>query len=221
VRATVAPEFRPTLRDLIASRLGRRGLRVAAAVAALLALALAYEVLRPVDDGIDVVRREGPVQFNLRYTPPLAPVAPEGDELLRLEARRGDLFVQSFAVSPLRLDPYRGDVGGVLPALAVREIDALRGRFAEFELVEDGKTRVNEVPGYNVLFRARMGKRRLWGRQVLLPGREPGARDGVRMLLLATPAAGVSNASEVGIRGVVKRPYRTFRFGVEKSYPGQ
>ena len=219
MRASVAPEFRPTLRDLVVARAGRRGRWALAAVAALLAAALAYEVLRPVDDGIDVVRRAGPVTFNLRYTEPLRPVAPQGDEVLRLEVRRGDLFVQSFAVEPLRLAPYRGDVGGVLPVVAAREIEALRARYDEFELVSDGKTRVNEVPGYNVLFRARLGERRLWGRQVLLPGREPGSTDGVRLLLLATPAAGVSNANEVGVRGVIKRPYRTFRFGTEKRYP--
>lgn len=160
--------------------------------------------------------RAEPAPFNLRYTEGLERVAPKAGELVRLEARRGDLFIQSFAVSPLRLPPYRGDVSGNLPVIAAREIEALRARFAEFELIQDGKTRVNEVSGHVILFRARLGRRRLYGRQILLPEPVSGARDGARLELLATPAGGVSRASEVGVRGVIKRPYRTFRFGTEK-----
>lgn len=207
---------RPTLPDLVGARAGRRGLIALAVVAVLATLALAVKVLRPEDDGTDVVSRAEPVPFNFRYTAGLERVEPQGDERLRLVARRGPLFIQSFAVSPLRLPAYRGDVGGTLPVFAAAEVEALRRRFAEFELVQDGKTRVNEVPGHVILFRARLGKRRLYGREVLLPEPAPGARDGVRLLLLATPAGGVSSASDVGIRGVVKRPFRTFRFGTEK-----
>lgn len=217
--SAVLPEHGPTLPELLRPRIGRRGLLVLLALAALVLVALVVRVLAPEDDGIDVVHRPGPVQFNLRYTEGLERVAPQGEELLRLEARRGSLFVQSFAVSPFELRPYRGDAGGALPIEAAREIEVLRARFAEFELISDGKSRVNEVPGYQILFRARLGERRLYGRQVLLPGRVPGTRRGVRLLLLATPAGGVSSAADVGIRGVIKRPYRTFRFGLEKRYP--
>ncbi len=216
MRAAVLPEHRPTLGDLLRPRVGRRGMRVLVALAVLVAAAFAFRAVSPEDDGVDVVHRAGPVQFNFRYPEGLAPAKPQGAELLRLEARRRGLFIQSFAVEPLQLRPYRGNVDGTLPVFAAGEIEALRGRFAEFELVQDGKTRVNEVPGYTILFRARLGKRRLYGREVILPQPEPGARDGVRLLLLATPAGGVSNAGEVGVRGVVKRPFRTFRFGTEK-----
>jgi hypothetical protein len=168
------------------------------------------------EDTTEIVRRDGPVQFNLRYTSGLERVSPQGGEYVHLEARRGDLFIQSFVVSPLELPPYRGEASGVLPLLAPAEIAALRGRFSRFELVQDGKTRVNEAPGYSILFKARLGRRRLYGRSVMLPEPGPGARDGVRLLLLATPAGGVSRATDVGVRGVVKRPYRTFRFGTER-----
>lgn len=216
MRPAVLPEFRPTLAELLRPRLGRRLTPVVLAlgIGAVLAVA-AFFLLRSDGDGTTVVQRTGPVQFNLRYTEGLDRVAPRGDEILRLEARRGDLFVQSFTVSPLRLPPYRGEVVGFLPLFAAGEIDALRRRFSEFELVQDGKTRVNEVPGYSVLFRARLGPRRLYGRSIVLPETAPGARDGVRLLLEATPAAGVSKATDVGVRGVIKRPYRTFRFGTE------
>jgi hypothetical protein len=215
VPPAVLPQHRPTLRDLLGPRIGDRGLLVLAVVAALLALALLGSRLRPVDDGIDVVR-ERPVPFNLRYTEGLTPVRPQGAEVLRLEARRGPRFIQSFSVEPLRLPAFRGEVVGALPVAAAREIESLRARFAEFELVQDGKTRVNDVPGHAILFRARLGKRRLYGRRILLPDPSRASRDGVRLLMLATPAGGVSNALDVGIRGVVKRPYRTFRFGTER-----
>lgn len=212
----VLPEFRPTLPELLRARFGRRPTTTLLALSLLLAAAtLAFALLRPGEEGTTVVQRTGPVQFNFRYPSPLTRVAPQGDQMLRLEARRSGLFLQSFAVAPLRLPAYRGEVGGALPVFATREIAGLRGRFAQFELVQDGKTRVNEVPGYAVLFRARLGKRRLFGRDILLPEPLPGARDGVRLLLLATPAAGVSSAADVGVRGVIKRPYRTFRFGTE------
>lgn len=211
----VAPEHRPTLPELVGARVGRRGLVAVSAVAVLPALLLAFLVLRPEDDSTDVVSTAEPAPFHFRYTAGLERVAPKGDELVRLEARRGELFIQSFAVSPLRLPPYRGETSGSLPVFAAGEIEALRARFAEFELVQDAKTRVNDVAGHVILFRARLGERRLYGRQVLLPEPLPGTRDGVRLLLLATPAGGVSRASEVGVRGVVKRPYRTFRFGTD------
>lgn len=213
----VAPEHRPTLGDLLVPRIGRRAVWVLAGLAVLVA-GLAFVATRDAGGGdVVVVERSGPAPFNLVHTAGLRRVAPVGDELLRLEARRPDgLFVQSFAVESLRLPAYRGDIGGVLPVEAVREIDRLRRRFAEFELVRDGKARVNEVVGYAILFRARLGERRLYGREILLPEPDPGARDGVRLLLLATPAGGVGGAADVGVRGVVKRPYRTFRFGTER-----
>jgi hypothetical protein len=213
----VAPEHRPTLGDLLEPRIGRRALWVLAGLA-VLAAALLLLLTRGSGEGeVVVVQRAGPAPFNLVHTAGLRRVAPAGDELLRLEARRPDgLFVQSFAVEPLRLPAYRGEVGGALPVEAAREIERLRRRFADFELVRDGKARVNDVPGYAISFRARLGARRLYGRVVLLPEPDPGARDGVRLVLLATPAGGVSSATDVGVRGVTKRPFRTFRFGTER-----
>jgi hypothetical protein len=80
-----------------------------------------------------------------------------------------------------------------------------------------------------VQFRARLGERRLFGRLVLLP--EPAAgedladpsgelenarsRRGVRLLMLATPASGAVRPRDVGARGNLKTPFRSFRFGTE------
>jgi hypothetical protein len=185
-------------------------------VGVLLAVGVFAWWLWPEDDGIDVVV-ERPIAFNLRY-PPGYERLPAGDgDLLRLERRRDDgLFLDSFAVRQLDLPAYEGDVSAVLPVYADRELEALRGRFADFELVEEGKARVNEVVGYLLAFQAREGERRLYGRVVLLPEPVPGARRGVRLEMLATPSAGAGGATDVGVRGAIKMPYRSFRFGTEK-----
>jgi hypothetical protein len=188
-------------------------LRGMAALGVVLALLAAWVVLRPEDDGVELVQRS-PIAFNFHYPPVLKRVAPSGDHFVELERKRDGLFLDSFAVAPLSLPAYRGDASGALPAFADREVERLRRRYAEFEWVQEGKTRINEVAGYTISFRARLGERRLYGRSVLLP--EPGTRRGVTLLLLATPAAGVPNAEEVGLHGPVKTAYRSFRFGTEK-----
>jgi hypothetical protein len=214
----VLPAHRPTLPELLRPRLARvpRPVRIAAvALGAALVIAIAYLSLRPGAGENEYVQR-GSLEFNFRYPDALSRAEPRGGELVRVQQRRDDgLFVQSMAVEALRLPAYRGEVVGLLPLYADREIRALAGRFESFELVQDGKTRLNEVPGYVIAFRARLGERRLFGRTILLPEPEPGARSGVRLVLLATPSAGVNRAEEVGMRGIVKRPYRTFRFGTE------
>lgn len=215
----VADAHRPTLPDLAGPRLARLPVAVrlalaAVAVALLLAI-VALIALRPGEAVTEYVQRSG-LTFNFRYPDPLVRAAPQGDEIVRVQQVRSDrLFVQSFAVEPLELPAYQGAVTGLLPIVADGEVKTLVRRFREFELVQEGKTRLNEVPGYAIAFRARLGTRRLFGRMVLLPEPKPGARRGVRLLLLATPSAGVNRAEEVGVRGVIKRPFRTFRFGTE------
>ena len=49
---------------------------------------------------------------------------------------------------------YEGDVGGVLPIVAARELEALKQRFPTLEPVEEGKARINKVAGYSLAFRA-------------------------------------------------------------------
>jgi len=227
VSGAVLPEHRPTLADLL-RRAPRRAARALVAGAAVVVLGLAAVVLRSADDGVDHVQRT-PIAFNLRYSDAMRPVAPRPGELLRLERHRDGLFLDSLAISLLRLPRHDGDLSGLLPVFADGEIAALKRRFAGFELVQEGKARLNQVPGYEVAFRARLGQRRLYGRLVLLP--EPteqvdpnadetletaGSRRGVRILLLATPASGAGGPTDVGADGQLRMPFRTFRFGTEK-----
>jgi hypothetical protein len=160
-------------------------------------------------DGTRIVRTK-PLAFNLRYPAPMREIAPAPGELLHLQ-RKG---LDDFSVQPLSIPPYEGDVGGALPILAARELDALKQRFPDLEPVEEGKTRINRAAGYALVFRASR-KPRLYGRLVLLPEPTPGTRQGVKLLLLANPDGGADKAQDVGASGQLKTPYRSFRFGTE------
>jgi hypothetical protein len=232
VPGVVLEEHRPTLADLARPRLARvpRWARLGlAAAAVLVALLLAWRLLAPGANGDTHYVSHAPIVFNFRYPATMHKAAARSPELIRVERRRGGLFLDSFAVEPLALPAFRGDVSGLLPAYADGEIAALRNRFREFELTREGKGRVNAVPGYDVQFRARLGERRLYGRLVLLP--EPAAgedlvdpsgelenarsRRGVRLLMLATPASGAVSPSKVGAQGALRTSFRSFRFGTE------
>jgi hypothetical protein len=231
VPGLVLEEHRPTLADLLRPRLARlpRWARFAlAGVVGLLVLVVAWRILAGGEGGTHYVHRT-PVVFNFHYGGDIHRVAPRGAEIVRLERDRRGLFLDSFAVEPLSLPPYRGNVSGLLPAYAEREIAALRRRVPEFELLKEAKSRVNQVPGYEVQFRGRMGKRRLFGRLVLLPAPAAGedvanptgelnndrARHGARILMLATPASGVVRVRDVGAHGPLKTAFRSFRFGTQ------
>ena len=154
----VKPELGPTLPTLLRPWWRRASLpvRVAVVVVAVLVLAalVAGVVGGTTSDETHVVVRE-PVEFNLRYASTLTRVDPDAGELLALEARRGDLFLQSFRVTPLKIDAYEGLAAGELPIVAEKLKDRLARRYADFTLVEEGRMRINEVPGYEVVFSAR------------------------------------------------------------------
>ena len=146
----VAPEHRPTLREELAPLPARTRWAVLA-VLGLLALALLVALTRGGERGRDADRARTPT---VRLQPALSRTGssgwtPAAGELLRLE-RQG---LDSFVVEPLELPAYKGDVGGILPIVAARELDALKQRFPELEPVEEGKTRINQAAGYSLAFR--------------------------------------------------------------------
>jgi hypothetical protein len=166
----------------------------------LAALALAIKSAQP--PGTGVVRRH-PIAFTLHYSSSLHEAEPTGDELLRLQHKGKDEFI----VERLQLPPYAGDVGGALPVIGERELEALKKRYPDLEPVEETKTRVNRVVGYTLAFRV---SPKVYGRLVLLPEPVPGTREGVKMLLIS---GGAESAQDVGASGRLKAPYRSFRFG--------
>jgi hypothetical protein len=206
----VAPEHRPTLREELAP-LPAPARWAVLGVLALLVVGIALALLSG-GSGADgrVITHQGAVTFNLRVPPGMSQLEPTAEDWVRLERKGQD----SIVVSPLQLPAYRGDVDGVLPVVAARELDGLKQRFPDLEPVEEGKARINKAAGYSLSFRVSRSPRQ-YGRLVLLPQPVPGARDGVKLLLLATPKGGAGKATDVGTRGQLKTPYRSFRFGTE------
>jgi hypothetical protein len=92
----------------------------------------------------------------------------------------------------------------------------LGGRYRDFELRGEGKTRVNNtLTGYEVLFTADVEGREMYGRDVLLLPPRAGAREGVVVVMLTSPTASaqVTSPLEVGETGVLLKPLKTFSFG--------
>ncbi|HEX5618746.1 MAG TPA: hypothetical protein VFX51_10010 [Solirubrobacteraceae bacterium] len=208
----VLPEYGPTLPELVRRRFGwreRTTVAVLVAVAALIVVALL--LVRPeVDSQTKYVHHEAPV-FNLLYdNGALREVAPQGDEIVRLEGRRGRLAA-AIAVEPLELPGATGDVAhGVLPAYASDHVQELRAALPGFELVQEGRARVNGAPGYEVRFRTG----RTFGNDLMILPSEEEAGDA----LLVKARRTVSGRRKLGKRErefdkLVAKAYRSFKYG--------
>jgi hypothetical protein len=213
--ALVRAEHRPTLGDVLA----RRSPRTRRAIVALLALivlgALALR-LASGQNGVHYVHDAAPV-FNLRHSGAFTQLKPQRDELLHIRRKLKGRVVDSFAVRRLVLPPYQGDVNGLLPTYAEKVLAELRAAYPGLALIEEGKARVGLVPGYSILFRVGSGRDRMFGREVLLPQPVPGTRTGVRMALRTWRGSGISQPRDLGTRGALRSPYRSFRYGTESS----
>ncbi len=222
--ATLRPEFGPGLADLLAPRLGwpvRRTRRALLVLFAALVVVQGARIALSGGSGLvnDALVTE-PVAFTLGYRSGLERVAPRPGEALRLQSRPGGKTVETFTVAPLRLAPYTGDQAGILPVLAAREVEKLRASFpTEFRYRGDGRARINELPGHQVLFQTRLGGRLFYGkRYFLLPVVEPPAqaREGAVITLLSRYSKATPSVDAVGVFGLMKGPLRSFRFGTER-----
>jgi hypothetical protein len=213
--SVVKAQYGPTLPQIVARwpRPGRWAF--AALVGLLVAGALAIVALTRPDETAVVVR--GGETFNLVYSAQLERVSRPG-ALLALRRERNGLFLDSYVVRDLRLAPYRGAVGGILPVYAVQYMRELRKRYGPYELALEGRTRINNGIGYQIVLRAKRGVRTLYVRHLLLVPDEPeGARRGVVIELESTPAAGTPNAVGTGNAGPMKQALRSFRFGTSRT----
>ena len=216
----VRPEYGPSLPELLGPRVRAlpRALRIAvllaavAVVAAVLVAAIGGGAKRT-----SFVYR-GDLPFNLSYPKGVERVAAKNGEIVRLEQRRGDLFLASYAVEPLTLPPYTGQPDGIFPVYAEQLKTALARRYQGFVAVTpEGRVRLNEITtGYSVLFRAKLGERTLYGRAVMLAPPKPLQRETDMIVMLATPAAGIAGPDAVGYDGLMTIPYRSFRFGTDR-----
>jgi hypothetical protein len=215
VSTLVKPGFGPSGPDLL--RRLPRPVRLALVVAALaLAGLVVWWATLGATAGETWVVVQEPFAFNLTYGEEFERV--QGGAALDLERVREDgLFVSSFAVRDLTLPPYEGQAGGILPLLATFHVRGLRERLEGFELVEEGRTRVNFVPGYEVVFQYDLGERTVYARDVFLVPEVPGQRAGAQLELRATPTSGTPNAESIGDVGAIRLPFRSFRLGTERE----
>jgi hypothetical protein len=208
------PQYGPTLGRLLAPRwhaaprVARRAVIAAGAGLVVLAVAVVF-ALWPA-----TVSYGGAAPFHFSYRG-LYRTAPAPGQLVRIERRASGRLEDSFAVAPLRLPPYAGGLSAELPLYASGYIKGLSSKYSGFLLRGEGKTRVNTVPAYNVLYTATIEGREMYGRDVLLLPERQGVRDGVAIEMLTSPSASskVTSPLEVASAGVLEKPLKTFTFG--------
>lgn len=212
----VKPQYGPTLPQLV-GRLPRAGrVAVVTLVGVLIALA-ALVAVRSRDDQNVVIVHHGPSTFNLAYPPQLRRVSQPG-ALFALRRARGGLFLDSYVVRPLELPPYQGTAGGELPVYAVGFVRGLRRHYGALDVELDGRTRINNAIGYQIVLRTKLGTRTLYVRDLLLVPDDPiGARHGVVIEIESTPASGTPNAVGTGNAGPLKTAMHSFRFGTSRE----
>jgi hypothetical protein len=216
--SVVREEFGPTLPELLGERLHvppRTIWRVLAGIGVVVALLLVWlAFLRGTPGQESVVVRE-PVAYNLIYTDALHKVAPRSGESVRLETSAGP--PQSFAVRPLRLGAYKGDVSAYLTVMSARLIDEMRAQYPGFLWRGDGRVNVNKQPGYQIVFQARVGGRTTYGKRVLLvAGPDPPPTSGLDITMLSARSTAIPRADAVAANGALKTPYRSLRFGTDR-----
>jgi hypothetical protein len=215
--SVVREEFGPTLPDLLGSRFGvpARKIWIGLAVLAVVAVAIAaWVTMRPKPGQTPVIVRK-PVAFNLIHTAGLHRVTPRSGEELRLESRSGPL--QSFAVRPLRIGSYKGDVSAELTLMSARMIDEMGSQYRGFLWRGDGRVNINRQPGYQILFQTEINGRTVYGKRVLIVvGPDPPPHLGADITILAARSTAVPHVDAVATNGALKTPYRSFRFGTQR-----
>ncbi|HEV2980310.1 MAG TPA: hypothetical protein VGX51_02680 [Solirubrobacteraceae bacterium] len=211
----IKPEYGPTLGRLLSPRWrAARPLTRAAVLAACAgAVALVIGAVLTLENAH--YSQGGTLPFGFSYRG-LYRTRPDPGGYVKIDRRRANGSLEdSFAVAPLLLPPYGGSLSGELPLYAEGYIRALRQRYRNFVLRGEGKTRVNTVPAYDVLYTAEVQGQTMWGRDVLLLPETPAARRGVDIVMLTTPtsSAQVTSPREVASAGVLLRPLKTFSFG--------
>ncbi len=219
---SVRPEFGPALPELLAPRIGMSPGRLRVVLLVLAALLVGAFLVRrvllqrttPLPNDVLVTR---PVAFTLGYRDGLEQVRSAPGEALRLQTPAGSLLPERFTASPLGLPPYRGEQAGVLSVVAARDVARLRQAFPDgFRFRGDGRVRINELPGHQVLFQTRLAGRTTYGKRFFLLPDEPGARRGVIVTLLSSRSPAIPSVRRVGAVGLLKSPLRSFRFGTER-----
>jgi hypothetical protein len=209
-------QYGPTLGTLLAPRWHAASLPVRRVIVAagvgLLALVVAL-VLTLLNAGYS---HGSPVPFSFSYRG-LYRAAPDPGGYVKVRSLHSDgTLAFSYAVAPLTLPPYSGELAAELPLAADGYIRALERRRRGFLFVAEGKAKVNGLTSaYDVAYTTIVDGRRMLGRDILLLPERQGARQGVVIAMLATKGKGLqaSTPMEVGAIGVLALPFKSFSFG--------
>ena len=217
--ARAQPDFGPTLPALVRRHFGLRERLTTVAGAVLVGLIALALILHASLSGPErFVYRAGPT-FNIQYSGNvLQRVAPGGQELVRLEGRRGTVSV-TIAVTRLRLPPYPGNVtSGLLPVYEDRYERGLRRGAVDFVVRDEGSARVNDAQGYQLGFRTGPPGRFTWGRDILLVPGDENVREGVVLKLRQTKVGPAITKRDEKYLEAVHRAFKSFNFGTD---PGE
>jgi hypothetical protein len=207
-------EYEPTLGQLLAPR-WRRASRPARALAVVAGIALVAALAGTVARfASPTVSYAGAVRFSFGYGG-LYRTSPAPGGYARVQRLQGGRLRDSFAVGPLMLPPYRGELGAELALYATRYIRGLARSVSGFELRGEGRTQIDAVSSYavyNVFYTAAVQGREMYGRDVLLLPERPGVRRGVEiaMLTLASGDRQVTSPLQVGTKGALEGPLGSF-----------
>lgn len=215
VAVPIKPEYGPTLGRLLSPRWRAasplaRGLVRAGVIGLITLLVGIFLTLENAH-----YSQGGPTPFSFSYRG-LYRAAPDPGEYVKLERHRSDGRLEdSYAVESLALPPYSGGQTGELALYAAGYIAHLRASDRDFVLRGEGKTRVNAVPAYQVVYTTTLEGQEMYGRNVLLLPQRPRARRGVKIVMLTSPTANaqVTSPLEVASEGVLLRPLKTFTLG--------
>jgi hypothetical protein len=217
----IKAEYGPTLGRLLSPRwrAAHPRARGAAIVSAGVLLALVLAAVLGLLNG--TFSHSGPVPFSFHYRD-LHRVAPDPGGYVKLERRSPSGRLKDlFAVEPLHLPSYSGDSAAELGLYATGYLHGLSRRYAHFALrgegtpQGEGTTANSSLPTYDLFYTAVVEGRRMYGRDVLLVPERSGAREGVIIVMLSSPAANsrVTSPLEVASTGVLARPLKTFTLG--------
>ena len=213
----VQPAYGPTLAGLLRARFGLSPRRsVAVVVGLLVVVALVGTVVALRDRNTKLVHRGEPFTFNVVITPELRERPERGDELLRVAGRRGGIDVQ-VTVSALRIPAYgRGTGSAYLPLFADDHLARRRTELDRYELLEEGKQRRDDLPGYMVVYRSGPpGREVVWRDTMLIPD-DPGARDGVVLRMRQERLGGPVRAAGRKLIAAGRRAFRSFAPGEDR-----
>ena len=214
--AAMKPEYGPTLGRVLAPRWRAASTRARAGAGAALIAMLAALIGAALTLENASYTHSGAVPFSFSYRD-LYSVSPEPCGYVRVQAHGTDGRLKySFAVNPLVLPRYTGEVAAALPIYASRYIRSLERERTDFKLVGEGfaRTSLHGLPGYEVLYTTTVGGREVYGRDMLLlPPGPSTVREGVSIVMLSEPSGQIASPLKVASTGVLAHPLKTFSWG--------